>query len=98
MAKVAKPKTKAVKVAAPKATEFVITVKIDNAMYQGTGITALEALRAVPAPSSDLISSGSVRIEHGGKNKEMFFPTMQLRRLLNPHNMEVLINDLQEGM
>lgn len=78
--------------------EFVITITIDNLSYQGTGVTALDALRAVSAPTIDLISSGSVYIEHNGKSKDMFFSTLQMRRLLNPYNMEVLINDLQEGL
>ncbi len=79
--------------------EFVITIKIDSRTYEGRGSTALEALRAIPAPSNDLISSGSVSISHGDKRKDdIFFPTIQLRRLLNPYNMEVLINDLALGL
>lgn len=78
--------------------EFIITVTINDSVYQGTGATALEALQSVPAPTNDLITTGSVRIEHGDKSKEMLFPSMQLKRLLNPYNMEVLVNDLQEGL
>ena len=81
-----------------KPEEFVITVTIEQSVYQGTGSTALEALQSVPAPSLDLISSGSVRIEHGEKFKEMFFNTLRLKRLLNPYNMDSLINDLSEGL
>ncbi len=78
--------------------EFSITVSIEQSVYKGEGTTALEALQSVPAPATDLISSGLVRIAHGEKFKEMFFNSMRMRRLLNPHNMEVLINDLQDGL
>ena len=81
-----------------KEIDFVITVTIENSVYQGTGSTALEALQSVPAPLLDLISSGSVKIEHGDKSTEMFFNTMRMKRLLNPYNMEVLAYELAEGM
>ena len=85
------------KIKAP-ADEFVITVTIESSMYQGTGTTALEALQSVPAPTLDLISTGSVRIEHGNKSKEMFFPSVQMKRLLNVYNMEFLIGELALGL
>lgn len=92
----------ATKTAKPRAkkiipVEFIITVKIDNAVYSGAGMTPLEALRSVPTPSNDLISTGTVTIEQGPKNRELLFPTMQLKRLLNPYHQEVLINDLMAG-
>ena len=102
MAKKSPPKTKpkAQLKAAPivPQDEFIVTVRIENSVYQGTGATALEALQSVPAPTLDLISAGSVRIEHGDKHKEMFYATMPMKRLLNPYNMEVLINDLALGL
>ncbi len=80
------------------APAFTITVKIDNAVYTGTGETALQALQAVPTPSLDLISTGTVTVTHGDKTKELLFPGMQLKRLLNPYNQAVLVNDLVAGM
>jgi hypothetical protein len=77
---------------------FTITVQIEHMTYEGEGDTALKALQAVPVPANDLISSGSVLIEHGENYKEMFFNSVQMKRLLNPYNMEVLINDLAAGL
>ncbi len=93
----AKAKTPAPKEAA-KEPEFTIVVNIDGAVFKGEGATGLEALQAVKSPTNDLISTGSVTITHGDKQKVMLFPTQQLRRLLNPYNQEILINDLVAGL
>ncbi len=81
-----------------KEPEFTVVVKIDSATFEGKGATCLEALRAIKPPTNDLISTGTVTITHGNKSKEMLFPTQQLRRLLNPYNQEVLVNDLTFGL
>ena len=81
-----------------KAPDFTIVVKIESASYEGSGATALEALRAITPPTNDLISTGTVTITHGDKSKEMLFPTLQLRRLLNPYNQDVLVHDLTLGL
>ncbi len=78
--------------------EFVVTITIENSTYQGTGQTALTALQSVPAPTLDLLGSGSVRVEHGDKFKEMYFNGPQMKRFLNPYCMEVLIGEFSVGL
>lgn len=98
--------TKITKKKTPKSVEtvkktnelFTITIKIDDATYEGTGATALEALQAVPTPPLDFISSGNVLVTKGDAKREMFYSTLQLKRLLNPYHQEVLAHILTEGM
>lgn len=102
MAKTPK-KVKKEKVEVPEETTtieplFTITIKIENATYEGKGETAFEALKSVPVPPLDFISSGSVVVTKGESHREMFYSTMQLKRLLNPYHQEVLAHILTEGM
>ncbi len=76
--------------------QYVISVTIEQTTYEGTGETALEALRNIPMP--ELIQTGNLIITHGALRKEMLYPTMQLRRLFNIYHQEVLIHDLVFGM
>jgi hypothetical protein len=87
------------KVVEPKSeTQFTIAIKIDDATYQGEGVTALEALQAVPHIPLDFISTGTVTVTKGEHAREMLYSTIQLKRLLNPFHQEVLAHILVEGM
>ena len=81
-----------------QASSFFITIKSDNHAFSGVGETALDALRSVRPPSLDLIGSGSLTIVHGDKSKEMYFSGIQLKRILNPDNQQVLIQELAQGL
>lgn len=83
------------KVELPK-FKFVIT--IEDRVYTGEAATALDALQAISAPDLELISAGSVVVSHGDKGKEMFFSGIQMKRLFNPYNQEVLSSELASGM
>lgn len=76
--------------------EFVITITIENVVYEGKGATALAALQAIPTP--ELITTGTLVIVHGDKKKEMLYPGQQLKRLFNPYNQDFLVNDIIFGM
>ena len=84
------------KKAAKKPDVFIIVITTEHATYKGEGATALEAMQAVPMP--ELITSSTVVITHGEATKDMLFSGMQLKRILNPYNMEVLVNELAAGM
>ncbi len=75
---------------------FTIKITTEHGEYDGSGATALDALKAIPA--IEVVTSSTVVITHGKESKEMVFSGQQIKRLLNPYNMEVLINDLQLGM
>lgn len=79
-----------------KAPLFTITIKTEHAQYNGEGVTALDALKAIPA--IEVVTSSELVIAHGDKRKEMLFSGQQLKRLLNEYNMEVLLNDLVLGL
>lgn len=79
-----------------KAPLFTIKITTEHAEYHGEGVTALDALKAVPP--IELVTSSNLVITHGDKSKEMLFSGQQLKRLLNEYNMEVLVNDLVLGM
>lgn len=79
-----------------KADLFTITITTEHATYKGEGVTALDALKAIPVP--ELITSSTVVISHGGASKDMLYSGGQIKRLLNPYNMEILINDLAAGL
>ena len=85
-------------VAASQAPSFTITIKTDSHTFSGAGITALDAMRAVRPPSLDLIGSGSVTITRGNSMREMYYSGVQLKRLLNPDNQQVLVQELAQGM
>ena len=85
-------------VAVPSAPSFTITIKTDSHTFSGAGITALDAMRAVRPPSLDLMGSGSVTITRGNSMREMYYSGVQLKRLLNPDNQQVLVQELAQGM
>lgn len=75
---------------------FTIVITTEHGTYKGEGATALEAMQAVPIP--EIITSSTVVISHGENTKDMLYSGIQLKRLLNPYSMDVLVNELQAGM
>lgn len=60
--------------------DFSITLTMGSDVYQGSGVTALEALTSMPKPVK-IMSKGILRIEGNGKKKEIFMYPVRLRRL-----------------
>lgn len=78
-----KGRPRKVKVLAPEGDEFVITLKIGQEIYRGSGVTAMEALENLPKPQKILLK-GIVTVEKGEKKREQIMYPVRLRRLFWP--------------
>lgn len=76
--------------------DWNIKILIDKVLYQGEGMTALEALQSIKPPQK-IASKGIVTIVKGEQTREILFQVPRLRRLFYPNSQPILVKVLSIG-
>ena len=80
-----------------KESLFVFSLDMGGQILEGEGVTALEALRAIPVPTK-IMSKGVLTITQGDKKKVMLFMPPRLKRLFYHQAQPIIIKWLVSGM
>lgn len=68
-----------------------------NEVYEGTGETALEAIKAFSIPDT-LLTKGMLTIAKNGKKKEIFVVPNQIKRLKMKLTQPFLVKQFEFGL
>lgn len=82
-AKSKKQKSKATKAVKKVEGEYLISIYLNDQVFEGSGATCLDALSAVVIPPQMVKTKVVLQMFHADKKAEQVIVGMQLRRILN---------------